>query len=426
MKRKLYLKNQTIYQIYVRNHTKEGTFTALISDLPRLKALGVDILYLLPIHPIGEIARKGTLGSPYAIKDYYKVNPELGTLEDFQSFLHAAHSFGFKVMIDIVLHHTSPDAVLLKEHPEFYFYKNGKLGNKIGDWSDIIDLDYNNKDLWVYMKDMLVYWANIGVDGYRADVAPLVPIAFWEYIREELDKVDQDLIWLSESVEPHFLTLLNANNHVGHSDLEMYCAFDILYDYDVYPSFKAYLEGNGTLNAYLDLVRYQEANYPLGYLKIRTIENHDTSRINDLCKNELVLRNVTAWSFFQNGVGFLYAGQEMKAKHRPTLFDVEKVDLEIKDEEFYTFIKQLVDMKKYPIFKDVHTFSILNNAHEDVIVARLISDEERLYGIFNLCGKEVEVNVLIEEGVYENIITGNTFAIKKGSLVIDEPLIFFI
>ncbi|MGI6734684.1 MAG: alpha-amylase family glycosyl hydrolase [Bacilli bacterium] len=423
MKRKTYLRNQTIYQIYVRNHTAEGTFVALIKDLPRIKELGVDILYLLPIHPIGKVARKGKLGSPYAISDYYLINPELGTLEDFQVFLNIAHSYGFKIMIDIVLHHTSPDAELLKEYPEFYFYKNGKLGNKVGEWSDIIDLDYHNRELWDYMAEMLMYWADLGVDGFRADVAPLVPLAFWEYVRAKLDVINPDLIWLSESVEPHFITNLRAANHIAHDDVELYSAFDVLYDYDVYPSLKAYLEGKKTLKDYLDGVRCQEKNYPKGYLKIRTIENHDTSRIAALCKNEQILRNVTAWSFFQNGVGFIYAGQEVKAKHRPTLFDIDKVDLTIKDQDYYDFITLLVEMKKHLVFAEISSFNIIGDGEDDVIISSIKSPVGKAYGFFNLGKKAKVVKTKLSDGEYINIIDNKEVIVKNGALKISEPII---
>lgn len=423
MKRKTYLRNQTIYQIYARNHTAEGTFVALIKDLPRIKELGVDILYLLPIHPIGEIARKGELGSPYAIRDYYLINPEHGTLEDFQTFITLAHSYGFKVMIDIVLHHTSPDAELLAEHPEFYYYNNGKLGNKVGDWSDIIDLDYNNRDLWDYMVEMLKYWASLGVDGYRADVAPLVPLAFWEYARQELDEDYPELIWLSESVEPHFITNLTAAGHVAYHDKEMYSAFDILYDYDVYNDLKAYLEGKAPLKPYLDGVRYQEQNYPKGYLKIRTIENHDTVRIASLCKTDQILRNVTAWSFFQNGVGFIYGGQEVKATHRPTLFDIDKIDLNVKDQDYYDFMILLVEMKKHPVFAEISSFNIIGDGADDVIVSTLESRVGAAHGFFNLGLKEKEIKTELKDGSYTNVLTNTDIVVNDGKIKVSEPII---
>lgn len=419
MNRKTHLTTQTMYQIFVRNHSEEGTFRAVKEDLPRLFDLGVDIIYLTPIHPIGEVARKGDLGSPYAIKDYYAINDELGTLEDFKDLLNEAHKLGLKVIIDIVLHHTSPDAILHQTNPEFYFLKNGKPGNKIGDWSDIIDLDYKNRDLWVYMKDMLTYWVKIGVDGFRADVAPLIPLAFWQYVRQELDKVDPDLIWLSESVEPHFLTFLHENNHVGHSDKEVYNAFDILYDYDVYPALKAYLEGQGSVQTYLDLVRFQEAEYPEGYLKIRTLENHDQPRINHLVKNDLVLKNITAWSFFARGIGYLYAGQEAKATHHPSLFTKDVISLTIKDQEYLTFIKRLIALKKKSNINNL-SFTILETTEDDLIVAEY---GQKVLGIFNLSGSKRKVKVPLKDGEYVDAISGKSVRILDGHIEVDAPLI---
>ena len=198
MKNKLSLKNETIYQIYVRNHTKDGTFQALKKDLPRIKDFGASILYLLPINPIGETARKGTLGSPYSIKDYYAINPELGTLDDFKHLLEYAHSLDMKVMIDVVLNHTSRDADLVKQHPDFYYYKDGKLANRIGEWSDIADLRLDLPEVRSYLIDMMRYWVKQGVDGFRCDVAPLIPLDFWHQVISACNEINDELIWLSE------------------------------------------------------------------------------------------------------------------------------------------------------------------------------------------------------------------------------------
>lgn len=141
-------RNLVMYSVFVRNHTKEGTFRALVSDLDRIKALGVDIVWLMPIHPLGEKARKGSLGSPYAIRDYRAVNPEYGTLEDFRYLVDEIHARGMRCIIDVVYNHTSPDSVLASEHPEWFYHKpDGSFGNRVGDWTDIIDLDYSNPGL---------------------------------------------------------------------------------------------------------------------------------------------------------------------------------------------------------------------------------------------------------------------------------------
>ena len=154
------LKNKIIYSIYIRNHCEEGSFKAVSKDLKRIKNLGVDIIWLLPIHPIGQANKKGDLGCPYSIEDYRKVNPNYGTLEDFKEFLKVAHSLDMKVIIDVVYNHTSHKSQLFIEHPQWFFRKeNGSTGNKIGDWTDIIDLDYNNIELWNYQIDTLKYWA---------------------------------------------------------------------------------------------------------------------------------------------------------------------------------------------------------------------------------------------------------------------------
>ena len=170
------LQTQVIYSVYLRAHSEEGTFLSLIPDLDRIRALGADILWLLPIHPIGEVGKKGSLGCPYANRDYRSVNPAYGTLEDFRRLVDEIHGRGMKCIIDVVYNHTSPDSVLYRTHPEFFYHgPDGKPGNKIGDWADVIDLDYSVPALWDYQIESLCFWAGI-VDGFRCDVASLVPL----------------------------------------------------------------------------------------------------------------------------------------------------------------------------------------------------------------------------------------------------------
>ena len=168
------LREKVIYSVFVRNHTKEGTFQALEGDLDRLAALGTDIIWLMPIHPIGEAGRKGTLGSPYAIRDFRGINPEYGTLGDFMHLVGEIHKRGMKCIIDVVYNHTSPDSILATGHPEFFL--RDEAGNpirKVADWSDVVDLDYSNRELWKYQIETLKIWAEI-VDGFRCDVASAV------------------------------------------------------------------------------------------------------------------------------------------------------------------------------------------------------------------------------------------------------------
>ena len=198
------LRNQVLYSIYVRNYSKEGTFAAVQADLDRVKALGTDIIWLLPIHPTGEKNRKGSLGSPYAIRDYRAVNPEFGTLDDFRHLVDAIHARGMKCIIDVVYNHTSPDSWLAENHPEWFYHKpDGSLGNRFGDWWDVADLDYSHPELWDYQIETLKTWARL-VDGFRCDVAPLVPLEFWKRARAEVATVRPGCFWLCESVERGF------------------------------------------------------------------------------------------------------------------------------------------------------------------------------------------------------------------------------
>ena len=204
------LRNKIIYSIFVRNYSEEGTFKAVEKDLDRIKDLGVDIIWFMPIHPIGVKKRKGTLGSPYANMDYRSINPEYGTIDDFKSLVNEIHKKNMKCIIDVVYNHTSPDSVLASEHPEWFYHKeDGSFGNKVGDWSDIIDLDYCNLELWNYQIESLKMWAQF-VDGFRCDVAPVIPIEFWNKAREEISKIKKDFIWLAESIEYDFISAMRT------------------------------------------------------------------------------------------------------------------------------------------------------------------------------------------------------------------------
>ncbi len=185
-------KNATIYQINTRQFTPEGTFQAAETQLPRLKELGVDILWLMPIHKIGEKNRKGTLGSPYAVQNYYSVNPEFGTLDDLKHFVAAAHQQHMYVILDWVANHTAWDNVLVHDHPEWYArnWKGDFTPTPWQNWTDIIDLDYRQEGLRKYMTDALKYWVKeVDIDGYRCDVAGFVPLDFWNNARKELDAI---------------------------------------------------------------------------------------------------------------------------------------------------------------------------------------------------------------------------------------------
>ena len=185
-------RDAAIYQINTRQFTPEGTLNAAREQLSRIADLGITIVWLMPVHEIGAVNRKGTLGSPYAVKDYYSVSSEIGTKDDLAAFVQAAHALGLKVILDWVANHTAWDNMLVQEHPEYYErdYKGDFSPSPWWDWDDIIDLDYTVAGTREYMLDALRYWvAEFDIDGYRCDVAGFVPTDFWEEARAELDAI---------------------------------------------------------------------------------------------------------------------------------------------------------------------------------------------------------------------------------------------
>lgn len=417
------LRNKIIYSIYVRNYSESGDFKGVIYDMDRIKSLGVDIIWLMPIHPIGEINRKGKLGCPYSIKDYRGINTEYGTLDDFKKLIEEVHVRGMKIIIDVVYNHTSYDSALSKKHIEWFYRNNcGKLGSKIGDWSDIMDLDYDNKELWDYQIETLKYWINIGVDGFRCDVGYLVPIEFWIKARNEIKKLNKDAIWLCETAGAGFVTYLRKNGILCHSDSEMYNAFDINYDYDGYEFFMMYLKGEITLEDYLEKKREQEYVYPQNYVKLRFLENHDNTRASKLFKDEKDLKNWTAFSFFEKGAELIYAGEEVRDDNRPSLFYKDNVNWN-NDRNFENYIKKLISIKKKDIFS-IGNYKILKSSKKGIVHAEYCYKNELLTGIFNVERKIGEYEINLKDGTYINLINDNKVQVKNNKINIENaPII---
>ncbi|OPJ64196.1 alpha-amylase family glycosyl hydrolase [Clostridium oryzae] len=417
------LRNSTIYSVYVRNHTKEGDFKGVTEDLDRIADLGVDIIWLMPIHPIGQVNKKGKLGCPYSIQDYRKVNPEYGTLEDFKELISETHKRGMKLIIDVVYNHTSHESELLKSHPEYFYRKeDGQPGNKVGGWSDIIDLDYDNKELWDYQIETLKYWVLLGVDGFRCDVAHLVPIEFWTRARREVASVKKNAIWLAESADSYFLKELRQRKIMAHSDSEVFQAFDIAYDYDTYKYFAEYLRGERGLSYVLEAKRNQDFIYPENYVKLRFLENHDNPRITYYLKEETDLKNWTAFMFFEKGAALIYAGQEAKDDNTPDLFNSDPVNWN-KDIKFYEYIKKLIQIKKADIFA-YGQYEILQQKKIGVIEARYEYKGRQLIGIFNVERKIGSYKLNIKDGTYNNLIDGRVIQVSEGKIELQlKPII---
>ena len=416
------LQKQVIYSIYVRAHTEEGTFLSIILDLDRIKALGTDIIWFMPIHPIGVVGKKGSLGCPYANRDYRSVNPAYGTMEDFKTLAEEIHRRGMKCMIDVVYNHTSPDAVLLQEHPEFYYRdENGNTGNKVGDWADVIDLDYSVPGLWDYQIESLCQWAQI-VDGFRCDVASFVPVSFWNMARSFVEKVRPGCIWLGETVHQSFGNLVRREGFGCSRDTEAYEAFDMEYEYDIRESFDRYLRGEVVLSHWLDNMNFQEAVYPANYNKLRFLENHDQPRICASVQSESDRDNYTAMLFFLKGTTLLYAGQEFSCEHTPSLFEREVFPRTGRD--ISADLRHLSDLKHTVLDAD-DAFEARADDEHDIAVLLRQNERKKKIGIFSLKSACAEVKVDAPDGCYENLIDGTTVRVENSLLYCEgRPILF--
>ncbi|MCE5256187.1 MAG: hypothetical protein LLF89_04990 [Spirochaetaceae bacterium] len=337
----------SIYQIFVRNFTPEGTFNAAARRLAGVRAMGFDWVYLTPVQPIGQEGRKGSLGSPYAISDYRTINLDLGTMEDFEAFINDAHGLGLKVMLDVVYNHTSPDSVLARERPEWFLHDSkGALARKCADWSDVVDLDYGSSpELWIELIDTLAQWRKAGIDGFRCDVASLVPADFWRQARQRINLRDPGtkadtypILWLAESMHPHFLKAIRDLGYGAWSESELHtAAFDLTYDYDGWEKLEPVWKGERPASYYLEYLFVQETTCPKGARKIRCLENHDQERAASRFPERASLKAWTLLSQFIPGVTFAYMGQEYAIAHKPDLFGQDPVDWSSGDREFHDF-----------------------------------------------------------------------------------------
>ncbi|HXG00692.1 MAG TPA: alpha-amylase family glycosyl hydrolase [Bacteroidota bacterium] len=365
-----WVKDACIYSVYLRSFSKEGTFAGLERRVEELKQMGVTVLWLLPIHPIGKKHRKGRLGSPYSVQDYYAVNPEFGTLADFKRLLATVHKHGMKLIIDLVANHTSWDSKLIQEHPEWFTRdERGNIVSPNSDWTDVADLDYSKPELRRYMIDMMIWWVkDVGIDGFRCDVAELVPTDFWEQARRELDAI-KPVMMLSEGSIPE--------HHAF--------AFDVTYSWNVYDALDVLLKGKRPVNLLDQILEIERLQFPVGALRMRFASNHDKNAWDAPAVLKFGLDGAKLAAVLVGtlpGVPMLYTGDEVANDRRLDLFDKVDVDWSKPREvgEVYSTIfhlrkrhKALTEGKMIRLeakaTKDVYAFARV--AGEDVVIVVL-------------------------------------------------------
>lgn len=329
----VWAKNAVIYEVNTRQFTSEGTFNAFAAHLPRLKELGVDILWFMPIHPIGELNRKGSLGSYYSIKDYKAVNPEFGSLDDFKNLVAQAHEMGFKVILDWVANHTAFDHHWATSNPEWYNRdENGAIVSPY-DWTDVADLDYdNNPALWDAMIDALKFWVSeANIDGYRCDVAGMVPTAFWERARMELD-----------AIKPVFMLAEDE----GQRDLTQK-AFDANYGWEFHHVMNHIAKGEKTAADVWEYFAKQDSLFAPSVFRMMFTSNHDENSWNGTVFERMGegAKAFAVMSYTIPGFPLIYNGQEVAMDHRLLFFEKDQIDW-AKENDFTAFYTQLNHIKK--------------------------------------------------------------------------------
>lgn len=380
-----WVRDGVIYQVYPRAFSASGDFNGVTAQLDRLKDLGVSIIWLMPIHPIGQEKKKGTIGSPYAVRDYYGINPDYGTKADLQRLVSEAHRRGLKVIIDIVANHTSWDSVLMK-HPEFY--KRDAKGNITWpyDWFDIAALDYRNRELRRYMTDMLKYWIReFDLDGFRCDVAGEVPTDFWEAARVELDSVKPNIFMLAEAHKPELLLK----------------AFELDYSWPVHHAVTDVLQGRRPAQAIRTTWEDEVKEWPRNALHMRFSDNHDERRAIARFGEPAALA-ATALAMTLDGVPLVYNGMEVgdtTESGAPALFEKMPIFWPISERrpEFPRFFKQILALRRDSNALRRGTLEWLHNSREDQVVSfvRRLPDEQVLV-VINLSSSPLVITVEVD------------------------------
>ena len=330
-----------VYEVSVRNYSKEGTIQAVTDDLERIASLGIDVIWLMPIYENAKKNKKGTLGSPYAIKNHKKIDGEYGTEEDLKDLIDTAHKHKIKVIMDMVFHHSSMESELVEEHPDWYLKDSrGNPTRKFQEWSDVYDFNYSaTKDLWNYNIGVMEKWIEVGIDGFRCDIVTLMPMEFWASVKEHFSKKTA-LIWIGEVFENSIIYNLREHGVAVSSAPEMHRVFDITYDYDGFEYLKNYFKGKIYLKDFIDYLALQDRLYPFGAVKMRFLENHDQPRFAHIMRENMEkIKNWTLFYLLLPGATLIHAGQEFGLTHHNDMFNSDPINWEKGNVDFYEFFK---------------------------------------------------------------------------------------
>lgn len=406
-----------LYEMNVRQLTPEGTLRAAAARLEFLRDLGVDAVWLMPIYPIGEKNRKGTLGSYYSIRDYCAVNPELGTMDDFDDFVAEAHRLGMKVLMDWVANHTSRDARWIAGKPASWYERDASGEPAVPwDWTDTAKLDYANRDVWEAQAAAMEFWiARHAVDGFRCDMAMLVPIGFWQYAAARLRRVKPDLFLLAEAEQRNLF-----DDGV----------FDACYGWEMHHLLNDVAQQRVRVTALRDWLRADRGRYPRSAMRLAFTSNHDENSWNgsEFARMGAARGIMAAFTFVvPGGLPLIYTGQEVGYDHSFAFFDRDPIPAESYRANAYTeFYRRLTELRHAnPALaaggRGGDMVEISNNAEDCLMTFVREVPGNQVVAVMNLSPYAIETDYYtgIYAGMYTDALTGRPSELR-GHVV--EPM----
>lgn len=361
-------KSANVYEVNLRQYTNNGTFSAFEKELPRLKEMGVEILWFMPITPISIEKRKGSLGSYYACSDYVSTNPEYGSLDDFKLLVKSAHNLGMKVIIDWVANHTGADHTWTKSNPNFFKKDSSGKFYDVNGWEDVIDLDFNSKEMRQEMIKAMHFWvANTNIDGFRCDMAHLVPLDFWKEARTSFD--NENLFWLAETENP-----------------EYHQAFDVTYTWEWMHATEDFYKGKKTMNDLKNILVKYDTAYSKDAVRLFFTSNHDENSWNgtEYEKYGDASKALAVFSLLYKGIPMIYSGQEMPNKKRLKFFDKDVIEWNGKY-ELHDFYKTILKLRKSNAALNTDAILVhVNTGIDNVLAFKRISGKNEVLVLLNL------------------------------------------
>ncbi|MDX1476552.1 MAG: alpha-amylase family glycosyl hydrolase [Saprospiraceae bacterium] len=414
----VWARNATIYELNIRQFTPEGTFQAIRPHLERLREMGIDIIWLMPIHPISQTRRKGTLGSYYAVDDFRAVNPEYGTMQDLEALIGDIHNNGMKVLLDWVPHHTGWDHPWIEEHPDWYSQdEEGNIIDPINEetgepwgWTDVAELKLDNPEMRHEMISDMIYWiSDVGIDGFRVDHAHGLPDDYWDEVSSALSQLDDDIFMLAEGEEPR---LRNRQNFV------------MTYAWKFHHAMNAIARGEHTVDQLDSILAEDRAAYTYGYHMYFT-SNHDENswagtvmeRMGDGHQTFAVLAATI------DGMPLVYSGQEEPIRKRLEFF--EKDPIEWNTYAYADFYKTLFGLKKRNRALWNGEYGALseriNTSQHVYAFQRVKGDTDKVMVILNLSPEPRETVIDVDSGKMRDVFSGEIVRINAGDTVALTP-----